>query len=568
MVNAFSFPPPPPPPPKASSESSYNQQHTDRGWGHGRGRGRERGENDSRGRGGIRGRSSFHNQQSNRYQSQPASDSNTNQIPYRDQATSTNQHFSASRTPAGHKRKLEALRPSSYGSEKRSALETAPAVPSFVLSATQLQPALSHPIASRAQKVAPRNLGLIPTANDDAPSSESDEEIDEEAMYAELGTKLTFEHDGQVLSLSTPADLEAWTAERKRNWPTRARMSEREAERERIGRERRRLLDEAAKLDRLESRHAASSEGEQRPTKLSGQAPNDSNTGLHADDAKRSSTIDTGHTNSAETSTPKGRVARDAQFQPDAVTLEAAPTSRVQPAQTKEELTRQIEERTANLAMLRRRVEESQAQVNSAKARSSTEKPVDVQKNTTDALNVSDPVEEDSIAARATIPTEDQADKEATIASSDASPDSDSEDDASSDSDAPPEEISSNPNLPLSTSENSRIRPVCRYFVASGYCRDGDVCRFRHELPTRASGAGRPPPSQRHDQYGMQQRVRRDQEHPQVPDVDGSSAARKGLFERLIKQEMEDENKLALQVIKYLGRVGFFAAPAKEAEDS
>jgi hypothetical protein len=75
---------------------------------------------------------------------------------------------------------------------------------------------------------------------------DADEDVDEEAMAAELGTKLTFEHNGTIISLSSPADLARWKSERLKNFPTRTRMAVKADEKRALGDMRKKLLAEAA----------------------------------------------------------------------------------------------------------------------------------------------------------------------------------------------------------------------------------------------------------------------------------------------------------------------------------
>jgi hypothetical protein len=75
---------------------------------------------------------------------------------------------------------------------------------------------------------------------------DADEDVDEEAMAAELGTKLTFEHNGSIISLSSPADLARWKSERLKNFPTRTRMAAKVNEKRVMGDMRKKLLAEAA----------------------------------------------------------------------------------------------------------------------------------------------------------------------------------------------------------------------------------------------------------------------------------------------------------------------------------
>lgn len=122
--------------------------------------------------------------------------------------------------------------------------------------------------------------------------------------------------------------------------------------------------------------------------------------------------------------------------------------------------------------------------------------------------------------------------------------------DADSDDDGPPEQVSSKPR-PSAVSEAQR--PVCRYFSASGRCRDGDSCRFRHELSSRAPSAR---PAQPQPDKPAFDRF--------APKLDPKYDVKKSIFERLMEQEEQSDDRLALQVIKALGQAGLFKQPETE----
>jgi hypothetical protein len=163
------------------------------------------------------------------------------------------------RTQAGHKRKLDALRGPQQPREKKPGLQTAPAVPSFgapILPAapplttarTSNQPATAT--TSSQTQLGARNLGLTPRdgVEPEYPSESEDEDVDEEAQFAELGTKLSFEHNGEVMTLNNEADLAAWKEERRKQFPTTDRVSQKQTEAWQIGEERKRLLAAVARL--------------------------------------------------------------------------------------------------------------------------------------------------------------------------------------------------------------------------------------------------------------------------------------------------------------------------------
>ena len=437
---------------------------------------------------------------------------------------------SPQRTIAGHKRKLEALR-GPPRPKKQPGLATAPAVPGFgapILPATPNATANSPGMQESTQwkqKTIRKGLGLTPATHDPQyppPDDEQDgREIDEEAIYAELGDKLTFEHNGVIMSLNSQADLAAWKTERQKRWPTKSRMAEREEERRRIGEARKRLLASAGSLQR-------SPGGTNPKSKIR----RGKGFGSKIDGAAR----DHG-------SGPAESLGADANAQP----------------QTELEKTKaQLEKQTRSLDELRKKVAESKARNRKAKAdmerlnesNRPNEEPngisaecPSVRADLEEALGgaIYEDGEEENVGE------DDGSDDSVLESSSDVSLDSSSESD--SDDDAP-EEVTSRP--PPSATPGRQKLP-CRYYTTSGYCRDGDSCRFGHEVPSRKpqdQNTVRPQQEQR--DY---QQARRNPPPPRLDTV----IEKKSIFQRLKEQEQAGEDRLALQVIKYLGKAGLFA---------
>jgi hypothetical protein len=84
-------------------------------------------------------------------------------------------------------------------------------------------------------------------------------------------------------------------------------------------------------------------------------------------------------------------------------------------------------------------------------------------------------------------------------------------------------------------------------------CRDGDSCRFRHELSSRAPSAR---PAQPQPDKPAFDRF--------APKLDPKTDVKKSIFERLMEQEEQSDDRLALQVIKALGQAGLFKLPETE----
>ena len=442
-----------------------------------------------------------------------------------------------SRTAAGHKRKLEALRPPPQDRMKKAAPQTAPAVPSFGASILPSKPATSKTQstvktgATSKQKLPPRSLGLTPGTNDLQYSSSDGEdegkEVDEEAMYAELGTKLTFEHNGVVMSLGSEADLAAWKKERQKNWPTKARVAERDQERQRVGEERKRLLAGARIL---------SQSTQSKPKSKTRR-------GKHSE------------------SGTSGRTCGQGAVLPG---NDGAETDKVQVSEL-EKTKMKLKEQTDRLDELRRKVAESEARNRAARAQldaRNEEKAIAVAKAATaetlaatTAADLNGGVSADVEAGSQDETDLDDAEESSTTSSSS---DSDSTPEADLDDDGPPEEVASKPTADTGPAPQ---RLLCRYFIASGYCRDGDLCRYRHELPQRPSAGSRSQLQPHQETQQMQHALRR----ARPPEIE-SNIEKKSIFQRLVDQEQDEEDRLALKVIKYLGTAGFFKPVSDEGD--
>ncbi|KAF2173209.1 hypothetical protein M409DRAFT_17154 [Zasmidium cellare ATCC 36951] len=568
-MSGFQFPPPPPPPPKPSN-GDQNQAGQYGEAGRGRGRGRGRGGQDPRGRGG-RGRGNFSQNrgqhQGSNGQSPPLTSTtssygqshiNTNTgasfnsspqyglngtsgLPpgsYVNPAfhrnafqNSTNQsniqngsQTSPRRTAAGHKRKLEALRGPQQ--DKKAGPTTAPLIPSFgnpILPANNASQSAQLPAPQ--SKRGPNMLGLTPQDDQPQYSSESeDDAIDEEAMYAELGTNLTFEHNGTVMALNTAADLAAWKNERLKNFPTKQRLAAKQEEKRQIGEERKRLLTEASQALRA------------------------------AKDAKSIKTR-------VEVPTPDD------------------PQTPSQPESDLEKARRELAVQTARLDQLRKSVAKSEdraarARDQEAAGQEASIKALDGSSARDDEPNNKD-LEKPGFSARdflsstAVIATSAQGNTPAAhvedlpstaedamdgvVAASQANHTAFSHGNSDdSDDDGPPEETTSTRQGTV-----NQNRRVCKYFAASGSCRDGDMCAFKHELDPRAAASMAQDQQRRDIHTGRHKADEQDETSP--------SSKRKTIYDRLLEQEQGQEDKLALQVIKYLGHMGLFA---KKVEDT
>ncbi|KXT10825.1 hypothetical protein AC579_1943 [Pseudocercospora musae] len=542
-MSAFHFPPPPPPPPTSNTRQvTPNYQsggHSNqRGRGRGRGRGSDRG-----GQRGGRGRGRGQHGSGQIPHEALASHGNGNHMPRTNAGHAINASYAPQlqsgypsgnwnvdfqnptlsyheintnaqaqqghlaqrrhgdalgnssfpgppRTLDGHKRKLDALRVSEPRKVVKNGTATAPAVPSFGAPVVVPRP-------QEIPRVQPRKKSLGLTPGDADPvysSSESDnedEDVDEEKLYKALGEGLIFEHNGSIMSLNNVADLAEWIKERKENFPASFRLSEKEEKKRRVGAERKRLLAEAkaALGDRIVRRIS------QKLNRNGGErVPQDAGRNIALQEAaqrRRPSQPDIDASSGSEALTAAHIEANVPHF---GLASQATPAT-----ESVAELQRPDPTSTSPTNHLQAGVAPARVEAKSFEKKfGETEEAI-----------VSKPEEEE----------DDISSISSTSSSSDSS------------DDGPPETLTTKPP-PLS---NMKRKP-CKFFSATGRCRDGDVCRFKHELK---------PEVRRRDPY--------------APILDEPEKRSKmSLYQRLLEQEEEAEEKLALQVIKYLGKMGTF----------
>lgn len=287
-------------------------------------------------------------------------------------------------------------------------------------------------------------------------SSGEEDDADEEAAFAANGDSqgMVFEHEGQKISLQTPAEIAAWVRDRRKRFPTRKRIAEKERE--------------AAKQRAIELEFLRKVQQKAKP-------------GSEYVSNSLSKRLKEGSEDLAE----KRKVV--------------------------EQLRKKVEE-----SMPAKK--QSVAALNTTETKSTNEKP-----NRVD-LGLGYGSESDADHDESSV----VSDSSVLSSSEDSDLDSGS-DQESSDSDVAPEEQSSNvapppvvvpppisaPSLPERKKSEKQI--ICPFWQKHGNCKHGDRCRFSH-LPKEK---------------------------------------RLGLYERLVEQEKEKADRLALEAIKYLGRNGF-----------
>jgi hypothetical protein len=401
---------------------------------------------------------------------------------------------------------------------------SSPAVPTFG-SVLPTPPTLKRPAAAQSsgrgvQKKRKVRLGLTryqEPQDESSNSSDEDADVDEEVVLAEkiINKGLVFEHEGHNISLQTPTEIKAWIKDRRRQYPTAKRIAE--------------------KANEMAEKRAGELEFLRR---------------INGDTGKRK---------------PAARAARE----PRPTTAVAIPSA----ADIKSAEERQMshEKHQAELQQLRKRLHESLA-INKAKAGSSKTGAAIVSNSQTINLGLgytsesedapdedereddSSELEDSSVVSSSSDESSDNSDsdsdsplkeqltkipiasmKSIAVTSQPPTPAVKPEiPDADSNSDSPPNELSAKIPVPQvrvplppqpSTTVQASNATLCKSWERYGRCNHKKYCKLEH------------PPKEKKEKK--------------------KEAKKLGLFERLVEQEREQADRLALEGIKWLGQNGF-----------
>ena len=349
---------------------------------------------------------------------------------------------------AGQKRKrpeyhanvppLPPKKPQSGPKPPRAKAAPPPPVPSFGFS-------LPVPTAptSRTNQKKRVNLGLS-AQNAMGESSSEEEDVDEEAVLADKikVEGVAFEHNGEMISLQTAADVQAYIKDRRRNYPTQQRALEKAQE------------AEARRKAELEFLHRV-----------------------------------------------KGK--------PERLAPEPRPAKAKKPLKIDEKAREETDRKREELAALRKRLHETMMQ-----------KP----SQPTSLLGAGYESDTGSDATSSVL-------SDSSVVSSSEESEEESEEEEESDSDAAPETTSSKAapppvNVPPPAPVSAPSTQVCKNWSRNGKCKFKKGCRWAH-----------PPQEKGTDKEKVEKKM--------------------GLYEKMVEQELEKADRLALDAIKYLGQNGF-----------
>jgi Nuclear fragile X mental retardation-interacting protein 1 (NUFIP1)/Zinc finger C-x8-C-x5-C-x3-H type (and similar) len=582
MTQPFSFPPPPPPPPRGEYLSGPNVAPPsfappygigNRGGTHGFTRGPGRGDA-FRGRGfSARGRGTAGSYRGDhRNGSFNASLNNCgprHDSPRNSTYSNLNQQQSLPSSHHGQKRPYSAA--FKQPSQQLPRPQAAPAVPSFggdILPPPVLQ--LAVPPAAAKKKPRKHNqLGLTPASQDHESSSGEDEEAKLAINHASTADSsvLQFEHKGRTATLQTAADIAAWIAERKKNFPTTAKVeaAKREAEeKKRRWEEAKRDKDETQRLQRMDRDRARQDELRRRA--------------LESVSLKKGRKEEVKNQASEETREGNEKAAK--------------PTTKVEKLRRKLEKA-QKDARKAEAALAKMQetaaaikedgAEEVEASALHAKPKNANTLAIppaemdDLAKLKTELLKDDDSDLADTSDTSSNLSLSDLDDDDATNSSGSLSSSiPDSALDSNSDSDSAPNEFTCKRTGPDRVPPPPRIDPskaahiassaqqdntvrqrhMCRNMLRTGRCHFGDRCRYSHGLPDELSQGARTGQGGRSRGRGEGRGRGEDRNRNGTAATTGTMQRRKGLYQLLVEKEVEEERRAVLGVIIAMGKRG------------
>ncbi|KAJ5491508.1 hypothetical protein N7539_003075 [Penicillium diatomitis] len=445
----------------------------------------------------------------------------------------------------------------------------APAVPSF----GNPLPSKPPPVADATRKNKKRKrkhnqLGLTPKT-DDHESSEEEEEVDEEAKLAQTGADaaapLQFTYRGQTATLQSQSDIAAWIAERKKKFPTQARIDEKKKAAEEA-----KAVRDAARLEKQKERErdkakAKPQDNSTAPT--SGLATTRSSDPAldaamkaqrKAEKIKRHLDREQKRFAKAEAEAEAARLKVEA-LQRQAQGLKSqdlVPEHNVAPAGVKPGITLAADGTTTTTTT-------TAADINIPQAADSTlpssETTVFEPASVSAIGAVSDAALEQINQNADPDPVLSELSDWTSSSGSDAGSALDFDSDSNS-GDSAPEEVSSRRQGPERVPAPPREgkKTVCRHFARTGRCKMGDRCRFSHEAGERGSKT-KPVEKEKKGRKGLLQALGFGNMRLEDKTDDLST--------QLLGRQKEDEDRRAMEVITWLGQNGHLAPPEPPKDD-
>ncbi|KAE8390711.1 hypothetical protein BDV23DRAFT_172163 [Aspergillus alliaceus] len=386
--------------------------------------------------------------------------------------------------------------------------------------------------ASRKPKKKKRKhnqLGLTPKTEEHE-SSEEEDDVDEESRLAhggaDVAAALQFSYKGRTATLQSPAEIAAWIEERKKRFPTQAKIDEKK-----------KAMEEAkkAKEEALRQKDLRKQDMKKAP-KNQVQAPADpvdaaEKAKRKADKLRRKLMKEQKKVERAEADAERAR-RRVEELQRGSTGVEKdAATSFVQEGQSQsnsENKTNIIPDQDTGASVTLPASGHPPDQIPEPTGGVGPVSASDITPNGEDVMEIA----HGDVAVSSDV--SDSSDWTSSSGSDLSS--SDSED---SDSDCAPEQVTSRREGPERVAPPPREakKKLCRHFARTGRCQRGDKCKFLHETPDR--GAKAKPIEKK---------------------------GRKGLLQALLDRQKGDNDRKVMEAIVWLGDNGFLDAPKAQEE--
>ncbi|KAL2004963.1 hypothetical protein VTN00DRAFT_2813 [Thermoascus crustaceus] len=483
---------------------------------------------------------------------------------YEPQPSNAHHHRSAP-TPAadtftrnGNKRPYSSAfgKPQAQAQAQAAAPQTPapPPVPSFGNPLpSKPPPAVDATRKPRKKKRKHNQLGLTPKTEEHE-SSEEEDDVDDEARLGQgkVSGPLQFTYKGRTSTLQSPEEIAAWIEERKKRFPTRARVEEKKKAIEEAKKARNEALKENERQKEEVWRQQKEARAQKERDKLERKEQREQSTDpvdaavkakLKAEKLRRKLIKEEKRVARAEADAERARLRAEALQQ---ASISAGDVKIGEPGQE----TAQDSQATPTANPLideghQKVIEEKSVQVpeDGPSIHKEPGEPPNGIPSTSDAA-VTTVAEEPTTGAHGMvdghIPVSFDVSDTSDWTSSSGSDLSFSESE-DSDSDSAPEEVSSRREGPERVAPPPREvkKKLCRHFARNGRCSRGDKCKFLHEKP---------------DPSVKKPGERKSREKPR----------RKGLLQALLARQREDEDRRVMQAIMLLGENGMLDEPSAE----
>ncbi|KAF6236552.1 hypothetical protein HO173_005333 [Letharia columbiana] len=444
-------------------------------------------------------------------------------------------------------------------------IQVAPAVPSFggPLPLPIKPPALHETTRKPRKKKRKHNqLGLTPKAEEHESSEEEEDDADEEARLAAVAAStgqgpqlLQFDFKGRTSTLQSSSDITAWIEERKKKFPTKARaeeIAEGKRQREEQQRATNQVRREAQEKHRTEvnERRKQTTEGEKQRKKSETTSKDAAaKSKRKVEKLRKQLEKEERRIAKAEAKTSKDQV----EFSREMGRTDMSALGNESKKRKRSDSGGSCSAKIEDTDLVKTELQETASIVPDPLTPTSQPALADEERDpppkalnadsAPDQANPSNGQEGDGHS----FPGMDRSIQDSSVSSSDSSCDSSStvseditsssgssSDDASDD--GAPDETSTKRNGPERVAPPKRAKPkqICREFLHKGLCKRGSRCKYLHGLPERAS-----------HKAGSQE-VRRNEGRKE----------RVGLYQRLVEQEKEQEDRNIMEAILHLGEKG------------